>query len=82
MISIIHQQIFMPSFKVHHQLYQHWNILTEPKMNLSKIAELLRLAAQKPTIVFPIATPTPNLTHIFLPVKTQRVLVTPVSSTV
>ena len=34
---------------------------------------------QEPTIVLPVAAPTPNLPHIYLPIQDQSVPVPPVS---
>ena len=35
-ISISQQQKILTSFKSNHQLHHHWNMATEPKINLSK----------------------------------------------
>ena len=49
------------------------------KNALVKITELLGISTKNPTIVLTVVNPTPTLSHIFLPVKYQRVPVTPVS---
>ena len=53
-------------------------MVTEPKMHFSKYHNSSD-EPQKKTIVLPVITPTPNLTHISLTAQVQRVQVTPVS---
>ena len=43
------------------------------KSTLVKISELLRRATKNITIVLPVVSPTPTLTHTPLPVQYQRV---------
>ena len=49
------------------------------KYSLFKIIEFLRRATIKHTVVLTVATTTPTLTHIYLPMKYHRVTVPPVS---